>query len=145
MQCLYNVSKKKLWVEFIMEFIKMKTSTSWIIDFWWKPEMSKIPQKGRFLSFYNILRKSSIIIFVFYCDAKYSDTLRYFMGFHSSLLLLVFANISTALILSGQSQFLIFCPSAWDSINLSRFLHFSTTTKIHIYIIFHQQCKTVQL
>ena len=36
LQCLYNISKKKLWMEFILEFIKIKTSTSWIIDFWWK-------------------------------------------------------------------------------------------------------------
>ena len=36
LQCFYNISKKKLWMEFILEFIKIKTSTSWIVDFWWK-------------------------------------------------------------------------------------------------------------
>ena len=36
LQCLHNISKKKLWMEFILELIKIKTSTSWIIDFWWK-------------------------------------------------------------------------------------------------------------
>ena len=35
LQCLYNISKKK-WTEFILGFIKIKTSTSWIIYFWWK-------------------------------------------------------------------------------------------------------------
>ena len=36
LQCFYNISKKKLWMEFILEFIKIKTSTIWIVDFWWK-------------------------------------------------------------------------------------------------------------
>ena len=75
LQCLYNVSKKKLWIEFIMEFIKIKTSTSWIIDFGWKPDMSKASRKGSLLSFFNILRKSIITVFVFYCEAKHSDCL----------------------------------------------------------------------
>ena len=45
LQCLYNISKKKLWAKFIIEFIKIKTSASWIIDFWWKPDMLKYPKK----------------------------------------------------------------------------------------------------
>ena len=36
LQCPYKISKKKLWMEFILDFIKIITSTSWIIDFWWK-------------------------------------------------------------------------------------------------------------
>ena len=36
LQCVYNISTKKLWMESMLEFIKIKTSTSWIIDFWWK-------------------------------------------------------------------------------------------------------------
>ena len=53
LQCLYNISKKKLWMEFILEFIKIKTSTSWIIDFWWKqPDMCKVPKKwSKFLQY----------------------------------------------------------------------------------------------
>ena len=71
-----NISKKKLWMEFIMGFIKIRTSTSWIIGFWRKPHLSKEPKKGNFLSFCNILRKSIITVFVFNCDAKHSDILR---------------------------------------------------------------------
>ena len=82
LQCLYNISKKKLWMEFILEFIKIKTSTSWIINFLWKPDMSKVPKKGNMLNFCNILIKSIATVFVFYFDAKHSDT--------SCLLLLVF-------------------------------------------------------
>ena len=59
LQCLYNISKKKLWMEFVMAFIKIKTSASWIINFWWKPDMSKVPKKGILLDFCNIFRKTS--------------------------------------------------------------------------------------
>ena len=69
LQCLCNM-------EFIMEFIKIKTSTSWIIGFWWKADMSTVPKKGSLLSFCNILRKRIVTVFMFYCDAKHSDTLR---------------------------------------------------------------------
>ena len=75
LQCLYNISKKKLWMEFILEFIKVNTSTNWIINFPWKPDMSKVPNKGSLLNFCNILRKSIATAFVFYCDAKHLDTL----------------------------------------------------------------------
>ena len=37
--------------------------------------MSKVPKKGSLLNFSNILRKSIATAFVFYCDAKHSDTL----------------------------------------------------------------------
>ena len=76
LQFLYNISKNKLWMEFIMEFIRIKTSTSWIIDFWWTPDMSKVPKKGILLSFCNILRKSIVTVFAFYCDVKHSETLQ---------------------------------------------------------------------
>ena len=76
LQCLYNISKKKLWIKFIMEFIKIKTSASWIIDFWWKSDLFKVFKKENLFCFYNILRKSIVTVFVFYCDAKHSDTLQ---------------------------------------------------------------------
>ena len=75
LQGIYNISKKKLWMEFIMDFIKIKTSTSWIIDFLWKPDMYKVPNQGSFLDFCNILRKSIATVFLLYFDAKHSDTL----------------------------------------------------------------------
>ena len=78
-------------------------------------------KKGSLLSFCNILRKSIATVFVFYYEAK---TFRYFTGFHSCLLLLVFANIPTVLILLGQSRFLVCCPDIPDWISLSRFLYF---------------------
>ena len=96
-------------MEFIMEFIKIKTSTSWIIDFWWKPDMSKIPKKGSLLRFCNIyiciyniyiLRKSIVTVFVFYCDAKHSDTLQ---GSSHICCHLVLQTLQ-------QSQFLSWCP-----------------------------------
>ena len=100
--------------------------------------MSTVPKKG---SFCNILRKSIGTVFGFYCEAK---TFKYFTGFQSCLLLFVFANIPTVPILPGQSQFLVFSPSVPDWIDLSRFLYFSPKN-VHIYIIFHQQCKTIHL
>ena len=62
-------------MEFILEFIKINASTSWIINFLWKPDMSKVPNKESLLNFCNILRKSITTAFVFYFDAKHSDTL----------------------------------------------------------------------
>ena len=73
LQCLYNIYKKKLWLQFIMMFIKTKTSTSWIIDFWLKQTCPKYPKKE--VCFCNILIKSIVTIFVFYFYAKHSDTL----------------------------------------------------------------------
>ena len=75
LKCLYNISKNKLWMEFILEFIKIKTSASWMIDFWWKPDMSKQPKKWRVLSVCNIPVKSIATVFVFYFNGKHSDTL----------------------------------------------------------------------
>ena len=68
LQCLYNISKKKLWMEFsifdvsyrfLMKVARHVQST----------------EKGSLLNFSNILRKSIATAFVFYCDAKHSDTL----------------------------------------------------------------------
>ena len=75
LHCLYSISKKKLWIEFIMKFIKIKTYASWFINFWWKPDMSKVPKNGGLLSFCNILRKSIATVFVF-VSQKHSDTLQ---------------------------------------------------------------------
>ena len=116
MQCLYTISKKKSWMEFIMEFIKIKTSTIWIIDFWWKPDMSKVPKKGSLLKFLQYNKKK-------YCNCSFCvlfwcKTLRYFMGFQSCLLLLVFANIPIVPILLGQSRFLVCCSGVLDWISL---------------------------
>ena len=45
-QYLYNISKKKLGIEFIFCMkINTKVSTSWHYCFWWKwPDMSKLPK-----------------------------------------------------------------------------------------------------
>ena len=68
LRCLYNISKKKLRMEFsifdlnyrfLMKVAKHVQST----------------QKGSLLNFSNILRKSIATAFVLYCDAKHSDTL----------------------------------------------------------------------
>ena len=104
LQCLYNISKKKLWMEFILEFIKIKTSTSWIIDFWWKqPDMCKVPKKWSLLNFCNILRKSIATAFVFYCDAKQSDTL------------LGFSHVCCYLFLGGCGQKWAWSFRSWNS------------------------------
>ena len=76
LRSLYNICKKKLWMEFILEFTKIKTSSSWIINFWWKPDMFKVPKKGSLLNFYNIFRRNIAGVFVFYFDAKHSDMLQ---------------------------------------------------------------------
>ena len=139
LQCLYNISKKK----FIMKFIKIKTSTSWIINFRWKPSMSKAPEKRILLSFCNVLRKSIATVFVFFCEAK---TCRCFTGFLSCLLLLVFANIPTVPIFPRRTDF-----GFWHAVLLSRIesvcpgFYISYQKYFHIYIIFHQQCKTIHL
>ena len=72
--------------------------------------MSKLPKKGSLLSFYIILRKSIVTIFVFYCDAKHSDTLQ---GFKSCLLLLVSASIQL-------SRFCQDSPDSWCAVPVSQ-------------------------
>ena len=69
LQCLYNISaKKKLW----MEFSIFDVSYRFLMKIARHVQSTK---KGSMLSFSNILRKSIAIAFVFYCDAKHSDTL----------------------------------------------------------------------
>ena len=123
-----------------MEFIKIKTSTSWIIDFWWKPDMSKIPKKGSLLRFCNIY----ICIYNIYIKKKYCNcfcvllwckTFRYFTGFQSYLLSLSFANTPTVPIFVLVSRIESICPG----------FYICHQKKFHIYIIFHQQCKTINL
>ena len=53
-----------------------------VFDFWCKLSiLMKVArhvqstQKGSLLNFGNILEKSIVNVFVFYCDAKHSDTL----------------------------------------------------------------------
>ena len=75
--------------------------------------MSEVTKKESLLSFCNILRKSIVTVFVFYCDAKHSDTLQG-PSHQSCLLLLVFTNIPTVSIFPGQSQFVVCCPSVPD-------------------------------
>ena len=96
-----------------MVFIKIKTSTNWDYRFLIKTDMSKATKKESLLSFCNILRKSIVTVFVFYCDAKHSDTLQG-PSLQSCLLLLVFTNIPTVSIFPGQSQFVVCCPSVPD-------------------------------
>ena len=73
LQCLYNISKKKLWMEFILEFIKIKTSASWIIDFWWKPDMSKQPKKRRVLRHVQTTQKKKGVKGLQYTSKKYCN------------------------------------------------------------------------
>ena len=67
-QCVYNVSKKKLW----MEFSIFHLSYQFLMKVARHVQSTKI---GSLLNFSNIFRKSIATAFVFYCDAKYSDTL----------------------------------------------------------------------
>ena len=68
LQCLYNISKKKLWIEFSI----FDVSYRFLMKVARHVQSTK---KGSLLNFSNILRKSIATAFVFYCDAKHSDTL----------------------------------------------------------------------
>ena len=105
LQCLYNISKKKLWREFIMVFTKIKFSTSCIIDFWWNQASI---QKKSLLSFYNILRKSIVTVFAFYCDVKYSYSI--LCKVPVMFVIPCFCNIPTVSILPSQSQLVVCYP-----------------------------------
>ena len=129
LQCLYNFSKKKLWMEFIMKLIKIKASTSWIINFSWKPDMSKVSKKGSLLSFCKIFRKSIATVFLFYCEAK---TFRYFTGFQSCLLLLVLKAFQLSQFCQSGVGFWYAVPVSWIQSIFPSF-----------YI--SQQCKTIYL
>ena len=80
LQCLYNISKKKLWMEFSIFDVKLS-----IFD-----ESSQTCQKYRkrkFVKFLQYINKSYGNCF---CVLFWSKTFRYFTGFQSFLLLLVF-------------------------------------------------------
>ena len=141
LQCLYNISKKKLWMEFILEFIKIKTSASWIINFWWKPDMSKVPKKGSLLSFCKIFRKSIVTVFLFYCEAK---AFRYFTGFQSCLVLFVFQTFQLSRFCQDSPGFCYSVLVSWIELVCLGF-YISHHKNVHIYIIFHQHCKTIHL
>ena len=68
LQFLYNISKKKLWIEFSI----------FDVDYQFLMKVARhvqSTQKGSLLNFGNILEKSIVNVFVFYCHAKHSDTL----------------------------------------------------------------------
>ena len=108
LQCLYNVSKKKLWIEFMDH------------RFWMKARHLQSIRKRKFVKFLQYTKKKYHNCF---CVLLWSKTFRLFMEFQSCLLLLVFANIPTVPILPEQSWFLVCCPSVLDWINLSWFLY----------------------
>ena len=71
LQWLYNISKKKLRIEFIFEFIK--------IDYQFLMKVARhvqSTQKRKSVKFLQYIKKSIPTAFMFYCDAKDSDTLQ---------------------------------------------------------------------
>ena len=60
LQYLYNISKKKLVMEFIFDMqMNVKVSTICYHPFWWKwPDMSKIPKKGKLVTFVEYIKKN---------------------------------------------------------------------------------------
>ena len=92
LQYLYNISKKKLRMEFIFCMqINIKVSTSWHYCSWWNwPDMSKGPKIGSWGYFCNILRKYCCSCF---CVLLLCKTFRYFTRVQSCLVLLVSTSI----------------------------------------------------
>ena len=68
LQCLWNISRKKLW----MEFSIFDLSYQFLMKVSRHVQSTK---KRSLLILSNILRKSIATAFVFYCDAKHWDTL----------------------------------------------------------------------
>ena len=68
LQCLYNISKKKLW----MKFSIFDVSYRFLMKVARHVQSTK---KGILLNFGNILRNNIATAFVFSCDVKQSDTL----------------------------------------------------------------------
>ena len=68
LQCLYNISKKKLWIKCSIFYV----SYQFFMKVAWHVQSI---EKGSLLNFSNRLRKSIATAFVLYCDAKHSDTL----------------------------------------------------------------------
>ena len=73
LQCLYNISKKKLWMEFILEFIKIKTSTSWY-RFLMKTRHDQSTEKKKFVRFLQYIKKKYRICICVLFNVKHSDT-----------------------------------------------------------------------
>ena len=87
LQYLYNISKKKLEMEFIFYMqINIKTSTSWIIVFDESSQTCPKSQNRKFVKYVQYINKKYRNCF---CVLLWCKTFRYFMGFHSCLLLLV--------------------------------------------------------
>ena len=86
LQYFYNISKKKLGMEFIFCMqINIKVSTSW--HFGWKwPGICKVPKIGSWWYFCNIIGKKCCNCF---CVLFWCKIFRYFTGVQSCLLLLV--------------------------------------------------------
>ena len=63
LQYLFNISKKKLGMEFIFWMqINIKVSTSWGYCFWWKwLEIFKVPKIGNWLYFCNTAFKKKVL------------------------------------------------------------------------------------
>ena len=148
LQCLYNISKNKFIIEFIIVHYRAhyrvhQDQNFYKLDyqFLMKARHVHSTQKRKFVKFLQYIKEK---YWNCICVLLWGKTFKYFTGFQSCLLLFVFANIPTVPILPGQSQFLVFSPSVPDWIDLSRFLYFSPKN-VHIYIIFHQQCKTIHL
>ena len=96
LQCLYNISKKKLW----MEFSIFDVSYRFLMKVARHVQSTK---KGSLLNFSNILRKSIATAFVFYCDAKHSDTL------------LGSSHVCRYLFLGGCGQKWVWSFRSWNS------------------------------
>ena len=103
--------------------------------------MSKVPKRGSLLSFCNILRKSIAIFFVFYCEAK---AFRYFTGFQSCLVLFVFQTFQLSRFCQDSPGFCYSVLVSWIELVCLGF-YISHHKNVHIYIIFHQHCKTIHL
>ena len=70
LQYLYNISKKKLGMEFIFCMqINIKVSTSWHYHFWkkWR-DMSKVPKLGSWSNFGNCNKKYWLNLFFAYVE-----------------------------------------------------------------------------
>ena len=79
LQYLYNISKKKLGMDFIYGMqINVKVYSSWHYCFWWKwPSMFKVPKMGSWLYFCSVLRKRCCNNF---CVLLWCKTFRYLTG-----------------------------------------------------------------
>ena len=105
LQCLYNISNGVHYgVHQDQNFCKLD------YRFFMKASMSKVLKKGSMLSFCNIWRKGIVTVFVFYCNAKHSDTLRGSSPVCFYLFLKTFQ----------QSRFCQDSPGFWYAIPVSR-------------------------